>query len=150
MRRDGKKEYWQSEEVEQAFRRILGKQLKIIPSFHFNSPDPEYYLTPMKDVEDIVYDTSVDFKQYRENVGDCDDFSFALQWAFLKHAWKDGRRRASHTTGRVWGMLPHGHAINWCFTKEEDKIYFIEPQTDEIYLPRLSDTEIWFASIGAG
>ena len=39
-------------------------------------------------------------------------------------------------------MRPDKHAINWLVTDDE-KLYFVEPQTDEVCLPRAGFDGIW-------
>jgi len=62
---------------------------------------------------------------------------------FAEAAYKNGRRRAAHCCGVVWGSLPTPHAING-MVNSDLKLRFVEPQTDRIFLPRRTDKEIYF------
>jgi len=136
----GDKVYLTSSDLRRKVTLALSGKLR--HDFNFHIPDSEYYLTPMEDVKRLVERDKIDRREYASEVGDCDDFAFLLKAAFIRHAWDEGKRRAPHSVGIIWGMLPHGHAINWVLTRQEG-LYFIEPQTDEIFKPRKTDKDIW-------
>lgn len=140
MRTVGKKIYATSAEIEQIILKTL--EGKFDKEFRLYLPDSEYYLAPRNDVDKILEKSSVDLNQWIAEMFDCDDFAICLKADFAKAAYKQGKRRAPYSMGIVWGMLPGPHAINW-FVGVDQQVYFIEPQSDEIFEPRPSDRNIW-------
>lgn len=128
-------------------RVIVMDQLrgKLDSSFQFYSADDKYYLPPMDDVREIVGESHLEMQEWREEVFDCDDFSIVLKANFAQAAYKDGKRRPPFALGIAWGMVEGegAHAFNWVLD-EYERLWFIEPQTDEIYKPKKTDHGIWF------
>ncbi|HDZ27943.1 hypothetical protein LCGC14_2087430 [marine sediment metagenome] len=108
---------------------------------NFLLPDNEYWAAPMADYEAIIEESTLDRMKFIGEKADCDDFALLLKAAFIRAAWKDGKRRRPYCFGEVWGQLPMSHAINWLIDDTET-LYFVEPQSDEIFLPRADDTGI--------
>ena len=107
-------------------------------------PEEAFYVTVQpEDAEEIINASAVDRRRWVQNRFDCDDFAHVLKAHFAEAAYADGKRRASHCFGTVWGMLPESHAINW-MVNDDLKVRFIEPQTDKIFYPRKDDKDIWF------
>ena len=107
----------------------------------FMLPDAEYWAAPMADYEAIIKESTLDRQKYVAEKGDCDDFALLLKAVFVKDAWRDGKRRRPYCFGEVWGKLPTPHAINW-FIDDTETLYFVEPQSDKIFLPRSDDLGI--------
>lgn len=126
-------------------RELVAKQLKgkFSNNFALYTADLEYYLTPLDDAKEIIKNSAIDRYTWVEERFDCDDFAHVLKSNFAEAAYKDGKRRAAHCFGIVWGSLPSSHAINW-MVNDDYKLRFIEPQTDAIFLPRDTDKNIWF------
>ena len=72
---------------------------------------------------------------YKAESHDCDDFSYEL----MGHVsgWN-----SDNTFGIVWGQNASGvgHAWNF-FVDENEKVWFVEPQTDSIFTP--TTEKIW-------
>ena len=135
------KVYLESYSVRQIIETCLWG--KFHNAFKLYLADGVYFATPLADAREIIEASAVDRKTWVKNRFDCDDFALVLSAHFAEAAYANGERRAAHCFGRVWGMLPGPHAINWMIN--DDKILrFIEPQTDEIFLPRETDRDIWF------
>jgi len=129
-------------------RRIIADQLgpKLNRSIGLYIADSEYFCTPEEDAREIIAQSTLDRKTWVEERFDCDDFAHVLKAHFAEAAYKDGKRRAAHCFGVVWGMLPGPHAINW-MVNSDGVLRFVEPQTDEIFLPRGIDRDIFFMLI---
>jgi len=136
-----KKKYLTSGEL----RVIVSEQLKgkLQRNFGFYIADGEYYCPPLQDAKSIIKASSVDKNTWVRERFDCDDFAHVLKAHFAEAAYKNGKRRAAHCFGVVWGMLPGPHAINW-MVNDDLKLRFIEPQSDKIFAPRKQDKDIWF------
>lgn len=126
-------------------RELIAKQLgpKLDRRFAFYVADSNYFCTPMEDAHEILMASAVDRNKWVSERFDCDDFAHVLKSHFAEAAYKDGKRRAAHCFGVVWGSLPTPHAINW-MVNSDLKLRFVEPQTDRIFLPRKTDKEIYF------
>lgn len=124
---------------------LIGNQLgaKLDKQFHFHGADDEYYCTPIDDARTIIRNSALERKVWVAERFDCDDFAHVLKSHFAEAAYKDGKRRAAHCFGVVWGNLPGPHAINW-MVNSDMKLRFIEPQDDKIYMPRATDKDIYF------
>ena len=136
-----RKVYLSSDEVHQLLIKKLSGKLD--SSFQIYLADEKYYCPPMKDVREIIENSSLDRKSWVEERFDCDDFAIVLKSHFAESAYANGKRRAAHAMGIVWGIFDEPHAINWVITSNK-QLHFIEPQTDEIFSPRKSDHGIWF------
>ena len=126
-------------------RQIVASQLaaKLSRNFGFYVADGKYFCTPLQDAKQVIRASAVDRKTWVSDRFDCDDFAHVLKAHFAEAAYKDGRRRAAHCFGVVWGSLPGPHAINW-MVNSDLKLRFIEPQNDRIFLPRRTDKDIYF------
>jgi hypothetical protein len=112
-------------------------------NFNLYLGDEKYYCTPLKDAREIIKASAVDRMNWVEERFDCDDFALVLKAHFAEAAYKDGKRRAAHCFGIVWGSLPTPHAINWMLNADR-RLRFVEPQNNRIFLPRRNDKDIYF------
>jgi len=127
-------------------KKLRGK-LSRVNQVHM--PDPEYYAPTKQEVINILKETKVDRRIYKTKKYDCDDFAFTLKQKFINKAYDESGRRRPYAFGMIWGKLKVGddwgaHAINW-FIENKNRLWLVEPQTDEIFKP--SDSEIqeaWF------
>jgi hypothetical protein len=126
-------------------RTLISRQLgeKLDRNFGLYIADGEYYCTPVDDAREVIENSALDRQTWVRQRFDCDDFAHVLKAHFAQASYADGKRRAAHCFGVVWGMLPGPHAINW-MVNDDLKLRFIEPQTDEIFFPREDDRDIWF------
>jgi hypothetical protein len=136
-----RKVYISGYELRQQIVRQLGRKLR--RNFGLYVADGEYYCTPLRHARQIIRLSSVDRKRWVRNRFDCDDFAHVLKAHFAEASYRNGRRRAAHCFGIVWGMLPGHHAINWMINSDM-KLRFIEPQNDRIFMPRRTDRDIYF------
>jgi hypothetical protein len=136
--------YLSGSKVRRIITRELGSKLSRGVSIHI--ADGEYYMPHISYVRKIVAKSRVDRLKWISNRHDCDDFAHLLKADFIKAGYRDGRRRAACCVGVVWGLLPGPHAINF-FIDDKQELYFIEPQTDEIYSPRDNDRSIWYVQL---
>ena len=105
----------------------LGKRLA--SRSHIHLFDATYYCPSKEYVEHLLAIDETDKLAYVLEKGDCDNFAAQLWAVFGRDAWKDGKMRASHCAGPVFGKLPTPHAMNWVIT-DDLKLRLIEPQTD--------------------
>ncbi len=126
-------------------RTLISRQLgdKLGRNFGLYIADSEYYCPPVADAREIIQNSAVDRHIWVSERFDCDDFAHVLKAHFAEAAYVEGKRRAAHCFGVVWGMLPGPHAINW-MVNDDLKLRFVEPQNDNIFFPRESDKDIWF------
>ena len=105
--------------------------------------DTEYYLPSVEYTKLVVANDQTDAEKYITNKGDCDKFSKLLWARFTQDAWKDGKLRAAHAFGMIWGRIPGpgGHAICWV-VNDDRRMRFIEPQTD-LYEDISKINEVW-------
>lgn len=106
---------------------ILKKQ---IPSWDAQKPavylaDYDYWVTSKSEIERFLAQDKTDLGEYISERHDCDDFSFELLGAISTPGWGD------LAFFLVWGGR---HAYN-AFIDENDKLWFIEPQSDAIIEP---------------
>jgi hypothetical protein len=135
------KKYITGTQLRQIVARRLGP--KLARHFGMYVADAKYFCTPLKDARQIIRHSAVDRKTWIRDRFDCDDFAHVLKAHFAEAAYRDGRRRASHCFGIVWGLLPGPHAINW-MVNSDLTLRFVEPQNDKIFLPRRTDRDIYF------
>ena len=112
-------------------------------NFNLYLGDDKYFCTPLEDAREIIKASAVDRKKWVEERFDCDDFAIVLKAHFAEAGYKDGKRRAAHCFGIVWGSLPTPHAINWMVNADR-RLRFVEPQNNRIFLPRRTDKDIYF------
>ncbi len=126
-------------------RQLLVKELgpKLAKNFGFYVADEKFFCTPLEDAKEIIEESKLDRKTWVAERFDCDDFAHVLKAHFAEAAYKNGKRRAAHCFGVVWGWLPEHHAINW-MVNSDLKLRFVEPQTDQIFMPRRTDKDIYF------
>jgi hypothetical protein len=126
-------------------RQLITKQLegKFDKSIMIYLADSEYYCAPLDDIKEVISNSRLDKNTWVAERFDCDDFAHVLKAHFCESAYSDGKRRTAHAFGVVWGNLPDPHAINWVVTSDM-KLRFVEPQSDEIFIPRPTDKDIYF------
>ncbi|WP_434425615.1 lectin MOA-related protein [Nannocystis pusilla] len=95
-----------------------------------------YYLPSRRELALILRESQADRKAHMLERYDCDDFAYAIKGEMTAHAYDTGELRYGLCVGLAWGRfdwLPtEAHAINWAITSDE-AVWFIEPQTDDIY-----------------
>jgi len=94
--------------------------------------DHNYTMCNKADIELFLKQDATNQWQYQPEIFDCDDFSYRLMGQFSVPDWSD------LTFGIVW---TEAHALN-CIVTEDDKFYFVEPQSDEI----LTELVDWMGS----
>ena len=90
--------------------------------------DPSYKLTSLEEAKRFLKQDLLNFKQYKSNEFDCDNFSRAL-WGY----WQEWQSELA--LGVLWITKPIAHALNVAILTENGKkgVYVIEPQNDKIY-----------------
>ena len=132
-----------AEKAENIIRKTFGDGFADNFSLHIS--DEKYYCPSLDDVDIIIQQYADERPDYTNEVYDCDDFALALKYFFIKHAYKNGKRRAPHCMGMIWGeVLGEGqHAVNFVIDNDL-KLSLIDPQKDEILIPDETDREITF------
>jgi hypothetical protein len=133
--------YLSSDDVEKIIEKQLAGKLK--SGYKIYLGDARYFCPTLSDAQKIINYTSVNERKWIKQRFDCDDFAFLLKAEFVKDAYREGKRRAAHCFGVVWGYLPGHHAINWMINGDM-KLRFVEPQNDKIFFPRTTDKDIYF------
>ena len=115
----------------QELRTILINKLKnkLDINICFQIIDKTYYLPSKKYVQDILEIDQLNYRKYKSDTFDCDDFSFLSNSTFIELTYKDDVRRAPFSYGIVFGLITTPHAIN-VFVDDKEDVYFIEPQSD--------------------
>jgi len=95
----------------------------------YANSDDSYKLVDYDHLRAFLEDNDVSNREYIPEKHDCDDFSFILMGDVTR--WD-----ADLAFGIIWGITPEGtgHAFNW-FIDTDKKVWFVEPQTDEIFEP---------------
>jgi len=93
--------------------------------------DKDYLLCSYNDVAVFLASDMSDRYEYSEESFDCDDFSYRLMGQFSTPKWSD------LCFGIMWTS---DHAFN-IFVGEDKKIFFVEPQNDEIGIKILGSGE---------
>jgi len=131
--------YLSNSEVREKITNQL--QGKLIGLAALKLPDTIYYCPTLEYTKEILSRSIADTREYVAEWGDCDDFAIMLKADFILDAYRDGKRRAPHCMGAVWGLLPGPHALNWVINSD-GVLRFIEPQSDAIFIPRATDKKI--------
>lgn len=88
--------------------------------------DKSYYPCFFKDIENFLNLNTIDKRKYIPEKHDCDNFSWSLMG-------KASYILQGFAFGIVWAHTPTGnHALNF-FIDNDNKIWYVEPQTDEIF-----------------
>jgi len=105
---------------------ILFKQA--FPTAQIYLSDPIYTLTSVSEAERFLKQDLFNFKKFKTNEFDCDNFSKAL-WGY----WQEWQSELA--LGILWISKPYAHALNVAILTENGKkgVYVIEPQNDKIY-----------------
>lgn len=133
--------YLSSDEVEKIIEEHLAGKLR--SGYKIYLGDASYFCPTLSDAQKIIDSTSVNERIWIAQRFDCDDFALLLKAEFVKDGYRGGKRRAAHCFGIVWGSLPGPHAINWMIN-DDMKLRFVEPQNNQIFIPRTTDKEIYF------
>ena len=139
-------------DVETQLRDKLKDRLSIASQLHL--ADEEYWLTPLKDVYDLIMREKIFEMAYRAEVNDCDDFAHMLHDAMIRSQWQNMKRLHPHCFGEVWGRSGReggGHAIN-IMINEDGAVRFVEPQAHPdkggiMTIEECDLTDIWMIRI---
>ena len=112
-------------------RELVSKQVGPLCGtvFSLYVSDERYYCPSKDDVQAILVGEQLNQTEYMAEAHDCDDYSHLAMSAFIRDAYREGKRRPAYAFGMVFSM---GHAFNW-FVDSHKQIQFVEPQTSEIY-----------------
>jgi len=133
-----------SDEIAEIIKKTFGT--RFTDDFSLQISDEQYYCPSLEDVTAILEKSTVDKREYIEEVLDCDDFAVLLKAHFIKQAYKEKKRRHPYAVGLIMGGKLQGnipHAINFLIT-DKMELLLIEPQTDTIQKPTKLDKEIYF------
>ncbi|MDH3657572.1 MAG: lectin MOA-related protein [Nitrosopumilus sp.] len=123
------------------YRKLKGK---ILDDASILLADEKYYCPPQSDIEYLIKRNKINRKKYTSEIFDCDDFALSLKYFFIKHAYSNGKRRAPHCAGIIWGFIGgEQHAVN-IVVNDKKEVFFIEPQKDLIFFPDDEDTDFSF------
>ena len=128
------KTIWTKSDIIQSWRSSF-------PGSYFNHKfeDAKYYGSPIEDIERVLRGSGVINLHYISEKGDCGDFAHLSKAAFIRDAWKDGKRRYPHMYGIIWATAKHiylpteHHAFCWALPRD-GILRFIEPQNNRIWL----------------
>lgn len=99
------------------------------------SSDSYYNTVNKKIIQDFLLKNPVNGRKYLVESHDCDDFSFELMGNVSD--WS-----SDILFGIVWGNNANGDAHAWnFFIDDKEKLWFVEPQTDQIFEP--TKEKIW-------
>jgi len=98
--------------------------------------DNEYALLTKTQIEEFLKSDWTNFRNYRKEKFDCDDFAIVLL----------GRFHEKFGNCSVGFACSDTHAFNF-FVDEKRKLWLIEPQTDKIFISSNSKYKINFALI---
>jgi hypothetical protein len=90
--------------------------------------DARYYCPPEADVIAVIAGEKVHETDYIAESHDCDDFARLLVAAFIRDAYREGKRRPAYCFGLVFTL---GHALCWLMT-DKLEIKLVEPQTGQV------------------
>ena len=134
--------YISTDRVEQILQKTLGGMYPLRPWPWL--VDREGYCPSLQYMKRVVAQAAIYEREWVAEVGDCDDFSKLVHAAMVRDAWrkKDGKwvQRAPHVGGRIEGLLPGPHSINW-FIDDTHTLYFFEPQAKDDFF-RVSDPRV--------
>jgi len=91
--------------------------------FLYLAPDPKFKILSRRKLVRFLNKDKTESAQYRKIIHDCDDFAWILHG-------KIREKFGSVAFGVCWY---DEHAVNIWYSAEDDKVYLVEPQTDEIY-----------------
>jgi hypothetical protein len=137
----GEKVYRTSQQIDAIVKQKLAG--KLTSNFRLLVADKQYFCPSLNDAKAVIKRTLVEQYQYTLEGFDCDDFALLLKAEFVRDAYVTGIRRSAHCFGIAWGKLPGDHALNW-FIDNVGQLYFVEPQTDAVFLPRPADKDIYY------
>jgi hypothetical protein len=104
----------------------LNKLFRGVDDLKFS--DPNYKLVDVDHLKKFLKRNATNQRQYENPSNDCDDFSYILLGDVTK--WD-----SDLAFGIAWVITEDGqfHALN-VFVGTDKKVYFVEPQTDEVFL----------------
>ncbi|RSD36501.1 MAG: hypothetical protein CI952_18 [Methanohalophilus sp.] len=115
------------------FRELVREQLDSLNDITYWLPDGHYKLVHKEHFERWLALNPTDKRKYVKTVHDCDDFESILSGDV--NEWD-----SDLAFGGVWVVYKNsdgdwcGHAVNF-FIDMEYNIWFVEPQTDDIFRP---------------
>ena len=107
--------------------------------------DGNYHLPSVPEVKEILDDDDLNLTKYVSEVRDCDDYSLLLKAEFVVRQ-NMYRKESPYCFGEIWGEFPTPHAIN-LFIDNNHQVWFVEPQTDEIFPLSERIKSIWMIKI---
>jgi hypothetical protein len=117
-------------------KKIITEKCHIEDNCIWNYGDAEYILPSLEEVKEILAKSPINTYSYIPNGHDCEDFSRELKtWLSKRGIGNLALSFIEVNQYNVDGKLVSAHGINLVVTKEHD-VYFIEPQTDEIFDPK--------------
>lgn len=135
-----------SDEIIKIISKQLGPFMEDYPAYCIS--DEQYHCPTIKEVQKILTKSKLNSKIWLSEKFDCDDFALALKYEFIKNAWHNKKRKIPYSVGIINGdSSGEGyHAINFVIC-DDGKLYLIEPQTDEMFLPSRNFKDIYFIYI---
>lgn len=107
--------------------------------------DGNYHLPSVPEVNEILNDDDLNLTKYVSELMDCDDYALLLKAEFVVRQ-NMYRKENPYCFGEVWGEFPTPHAIN-LFIDNNHQVWFVEPQTDEIFPLNEKIKSIWMIKI---
>ena len=107
--------------------------------------DGNYHLPSVPEVKEILDDDDLNLTKYIPEVSNCDDYSLLLKAEFVVRQ-NMYRKESPYCFGEIWGEFPTPHAIN-IFIDNNHQVWFVEPQTDEIFPLSERIKSIWMIKI---
>lgn len=119
-------------------REIKYRLKKVFPNIEVPwLRDTRYDLPSVYDVKDFIEENQVDQHHFSGEEFDCDDFALQLHAEVKrKHHWAFGEAFADRIKGE--NIL---HNLN-VFIADDEKVYLLEPQTDEIWEAKKGEDNI--------
>ena len=124
-------------ELEDLLSKTLGRRWLKRAAMNVYLGDSEYYCPAKNEALDIIRRSRRLFKDWTDEIFDCDDFAFVLKAHFCRSAFRHGVRRFGYCFGIIWKNKPEPHAMNWVVYRDFDptapdggKLVFalVEPQ----------------------
>ena len=104
--------------------------------------DSNYELYKREDYERFLSADLTNRRKYVKESNDCDDFAKVLLGEQIKWTSVNETHRSS-VFGIAYGIIKgNSHAVNF-FIDDNKKIWYVEPQTDEIFTLSSEDSIYW-------
>lgn len=132
-------------EVRQIVQSVVGETNTLI-----TLSDDMYMCLEKKEIESWLASDPTDYKKYKKEIRDCDDFARILEGKALDCAAAASDKEMGFCFGIIKGDLRkseddnerRSHAMN-CFIDNEKRFWLIEPQTDKIIEYPKNSTATW-------